>query len=112
MALEHVAGTSLDDDENTCDRQSTCYQTVLRFDIWLKEIFSDSICLGLMKNKHESNAVLISAAFCTCEPLTHQRCSKTGAFGHSSNHICQSQKLLKYLSCEADLFLKNLLNFL
>ena len=31
MAFGHVAGNSLNYDENTCDQQTTCYQTVLRF---------------------------------------------------------------------------------
>ena len=33
MEFEPVAGTYLNYEENTCDRQSTCYQTVLRFQI-------------------------------------------------------------------------------
>ena len=33
MAFEHVAGNSLNYDENTCDLQSPCYQTVLRLQI-------------------------------------------------------------------------------
>ena len=33
MAFEHVAGVSISYDENTCDRQATYYQTVLRFKI-------------------------------------------------------------------------------
>ena len=33
MAFEPVARTCLNYDENTCDRQSTCYQTILRFQI-------------------------------------------------------------------------------
>ena len=45
-------------------------------------------------------------------PLTHQSYSGRGAFGNLSNHISQSQKLPKYLSYEADLFLKNALNFM
>ena len=31
MAFGHVAGISLNYDQNTCDPQSMCYQTVLRF---------------------------------------------------------------------------------
>ena len=50
MAFGHVAGNYLNYNENTCDRQSTCYQTVLRFQIWLTEMFSNSICLLLMGN--------------------------------------------------------------
>ena len=31
MAFEHAAGICLNYDENTWDRQSRCWQTVLRF---------------------------------------------------------------------------------
>ena len=50
MAFEHVWGISVNYDKNTWDGQSTCYETVLRFYIRLKEMFSNSICLGLMEN--------------------------------------------------------------
>ena len=50
MAFEHVAGISFNYDENTCDRQSTCSQIVLRFQILLTEMISDSVCLWLMGN--------------------------------------------------------------
>ena len=63
MAFEHIAAISLNYDEDTCDRQSTCYQTVLRFHIWLKEMFSNSVCLGLIQNEDENVAVSISAVF-------------------------------------------------
>ena len=50
MAFEHVGGIALNYDENTCDRQSTIYQTLLRFHLGLKQIFLNLICLGLMEN--------------------------------------------------------------
>ena len=50
MAFEHVAGIALNYDDNTCDWQSTIYQTVLRFHVSLKQIFLNLICLGLMEN--------------------------------------------------------------
>ena len=59
MTLKHVARISLNNDKNTCDRESTRYQTVLRFQIRLKEMFSNTICLGLIENLDESGAVLI-----------------------------------------------------
>ena len=49
MAFEDVAGISLSYDENTFDRQPMFYQTVLRFPILLKEMFSKSSFLGLME---------------------------------------------------------------
>ena len=67
MAFKQVAGTSLNSDENTFYRQSTCYETVLRFYIFLKETFSNSIFLSLMEYYDESAAVLISAVFLTRE---------------------------------------------
>ena len=69
MAFKHVAGISLNSYKNTCDWQSTCYQTVLSFHISLKEMFSNSICLGIMGNYCESAAVLISAVSVTPEHL-------------------------------------------
>ena len=38
-AFEGVAVTYLYYDENSCDRQSTSYQTVLRSEIWLGQMF-------------------------------------------------------------------------
>ena len=67
MAFKHVAGTSLNSDENTFYRESTCYQTVLEFHTWLKRMFSNRICLGIMENHHENAVVMISEVF-----VTHQ----------------------------------------
>ena len=43
MVFQPFAGTYLCYEENSCDRQSTCYKTVLRSQIWLTEISSNSI---------------------------------------------------------------------
>ena len=59
MAFKHVAGISLSYDENTYDRQWTCCQTVTRFHIWVKEMFSNWIFLGFLEIKDESASVLI-----------------------------------------------------
>ena len=67
ITFKHVAGISLNSHEETCDQQSPCYQTVLGFHTRLKEMFSNSICLGIMENYDEGAAVLISAVF-----VTHQ----------------------------------------
>ena len=67
MAFEDLSGISLSYDENICERQSTCYKTVLRFHIWPKEMFHNSVCLGFMENKDESAAVLIYAVIVTRE---------------------------------------------
>ena len=65
MTSEHVSGISVNYDENTWERQSTCYETVLRFHIWLKELSSDSICLVPIENPDESATVLIWVVFVT-----------------------------------------------
>ena len=72
-AFEPVVGIYLNYEENTCDRHSTCYQTVLRFQIWLIDIFSNLICLGLMENKHERAAVQILSVFAARDPLDFLR---------------------------------------
>ena len=48
IASELVAGIFLNYAKNACDRPSTCWQTVLRFHIWLREMSSNSNCLGLI----------------------------------------------------------------
>ena len=50
IASQPVAGIPLIYDDNTCELQSRCYQTVLRFRISLTEMFSNSIFLRLMDN--------------------------------------------------------------
>ena len=67
MAFEHVAGISLNYEKQRCEWHSTSYETVLIFHIWLKDMFSNLICLGLMENSGESAAVLISEVFVTRE---------------------------------------------
>ena len=63
IALEPVAGISLLYDENTCDRQSPFFQTVLGFRIWLREMLSNSICPRLLENSDKSAALHVSAVF-------------------------------------------------
>ena len=67
MSFEHVAGISLNYDKQTCDRQSTCYQRVLRFHLPLKEMFYNSIFYGLIECSDENAPVLISAVLPTRE---------------------------------------------
>ena len=67
MAFKHVARISFNSDEQTCDQESTFYQTVLGFHTWLKEIFTNSICLCIIENYDQSAAFLISAVFLTRE---------------------------------------------
>ena len=57
IAFQPIAGISLIYDEDTCDRQPTCYQTVPRFGIWLKDMFSNSICPILIENCNKTAGV-------------------------------------------------------
>ena len=43
----------------------TCYETVLRFQIWLTEILSKSMCLRLLEIEDKSGTMVISAVFNT-----------------------------------------------
>ena len=72
---------SLNYDENTCDPQSSSFQTVLRFQIWLKEMFGNSICLGLTESLDESSAVLIGAVFVTRELVDSPKVFWKKSFG-------------------------------
>ena len=65
--FEPPAGISLIYEENTCDRQSTCYQTLLRFSILLREMFSNSIFPRLIENLEKRAPVQVPAVFGTCE---------------------------------------------
>ena len=64
---------------NTCYRQSMCSQTVLRYQIRLRQTFSNSIYLELMEKQDNSGAVLISAVFETRKSFDNRIgfCSKT-----------------------------------
>ena len=63
IAFEPVERISLIYDESTCDLHSTFYQAVLGFQIWLREMFSDSICLRLMENWDKSALVQVEEVF-------------------------------------------------
>ena len=64
-AFEVVVRKSPDSDWNTCDRESTCQQTVWRFQIWLRQTFSNSIYLEFMEKEENNGAVVTSAVFRT-----------------------------------------------
>ena len=50
MMFERVVEIYVNYDKNTCDRQSTCYQPLLTFQIWPKaEISSNSIFAGFLE---------------------------------------------------------------
>ena len=63
--FEGFAENSAYCDENTCTRQSMCKETVLRFQIWLRQNFSNSIYPRFMEKFGNSCAVLIWAVFRT-----------------------------------------------
>ena len=73
MTFEHVSWISLNYDENTCEPQWPSYKTVLIFHMWLREMFSNSIWLGLMERSDESSAVQISAVIVTREHVDFPR---------------------------------------
>ena len=66
FALKLVAVHSPYYEENTCDRQSMCSQTDLRFQISKRKTFSNLIFLKQKMRKYDQSAVLqISAVFGT-----------------------------------------------
>ena len=73
IAFERIGGISLIYDENTCDRRSTRYETLLNFWTCLRKIFSNSICRRLMENCDKSAAVEVLALFWTREHFDSRR---------------------------------------
>ena len=65
MVFELVARNCAHCNENTCCRQSTCWQIVLRFQIRLMQTFSNSLYPKRMEKWDNSGVVLISAVFGT-----------------------------------------------
>ena len=79
MAFQHVSGICRNYDKNILERQSTYYQTVLKFHISHKEMFSNSVYLGLMKNYDESAGALISAVIFSRENLDSRKVFQNGS---------------------------------
>ena len=65
MAFELVAGNYAHCNGNTCYKQPTRKQTVLRFQIRLMQTFSNSIYHKSMEKQDSGGALLISAVFGT-----------------------------------------------
>ena len=72
-ALELVARLSLYYDKNKCARPSTCYKTLLAFQIRLRDMIHNSLCLILMETWSTSSAVQSSAVFTTLWHVTVRR---------------------------------------
>ena len=62
-AFEFVLRKSAFSDGNTCHRESTCYQTLWKFQMWLRQTFSNSIYLKFLEKEENSGYVLTSAVF-------------------------------------------------
>ena len=65
IAVELVAGVSLNYDKNACEQPSTCKKASLRFQILLRDMIHNSICLILMENWHESPVLQTCGVFQT-----------------------------------------------
>ena len=65
IAFESGTTDSQNPEQVNCDWQSTCYETTLRFNISLREVFSESGSRIVMKKYDESAAIQISQDFGT-----------------------------------------------
>ena len=65
LELESATTNSLNLKKDTCYWQSMCYETPLRFNISLREIFFKSSSLRVMKKYDESALMLILQEFGT-----------------------------------------------
>ena len=73
MAVERVGNFSSSNDENTCDLHSTCYQTFLKFQISLTQIFSNSMCVESVESSNKRAAMVVSVVFNTREHIDSRR---------------------------------------
>ena len=65
IAFELGAANSPDPEEDTCHRQWMCQQTPLGFCISLRDIFSKSVPIRVMKKHEKSTLMEISQVFGT-----------------------------------------------
>ena len=65
IAFESMATNSDNPEQHTCHWQSTCYETPLTNKISLREIFSKSVSLRVMKKYDQSALMMILQAFGT-----------------------------------------------
>ena len=77
-------------EQDNCRRQSMCYETPLRFNISLKEIFSKSGCLRVMKKDDESALMQISQELGTFNFFTVKGFSETVFFRDLPNQVFRS----------------------
>ena len=63
IPFELVAWVSPNYEKTTCDGRPPCSKAVLRFQIRLRDMIHNSICLLLMEHYHKSAAVQTSAVF-------------------------------------------------
>ena len=73
MAFQAFEGTYVYHEDDSCDRQLTCDKRVLRLQIWLKENFSNSICLGLIESYDQRSTLQILRVLGTREDLDSRR---------------------------------------
>ena len=80
IAFESGMTYSHNPEQDICPWQSMCYETHLRFNISLREIFSKSPSFIVMKKYNESVLMQISQEFLTLSHLHCQRNIRNGVF--------------------------------
>ena len=79
-ASESGTTNSHNPEQDICHWQSMCYETALRFNISLREIFSKSGSRIVMKKYDESVLIQISQEFWTLKQVNCQRNIRNGVF--------------------------------
>ena len=80
IPFEEGAANFHNPEQDTCHQQSVCYQTPLRFQISLREKFSKSSPLRVMKKYDETSLMQISEVFGTLYHVDRQKKILNGAF--------------------------------
>ena len=85
-AFEVVVRKSAYGDGNTCHRESTCQQTVWRFQMWLRQPFSNSRISNSLKNRKIVVPCWLQQCFETVNTLITEWCAEVRPFRRLSKN--------------------------
>ena len=106
IELESGKTSSLNLEKDTCHWQSMCYETRLRFNISLREIFFKSNSLRVMKNMMKVLSCRFYKSLGPFNMLTVKGVSETVFFKEWSNQVFHSLEFPKESSYDNHLFFK------
>ena len=98
--------------ENTCHRESICWQTVWRFQILQRQNFLHLSSLRVTKKYEKLLLSRVEQCFRAFKMLTVHKCCDSDLFIHLINHAASSILFHKYVSYESYLLFQNVQNLI